>query len=330
MSSAQIPSARTNVRSQRQRRERRFIPPFGDGTSPHSLSNLLDRTLASCRFAPFPERQLIGDRTYFLDAAEVGRPIEPRFEIAVNDVEALTKALDCRTDELVVGLSVRNRHLRRYESLNQWDLSSLPSGAWSPPTGKLDTVQSGRDIDFVLALRVASDRRNLRRRGLGNGKVLSRNEFSVKEQIDTVTFPFRWAEFGGNSGYPEELLWMIEWHDLGDGDDRYGLPVSEVLTVLVNKKAEAPLTAMNGTPGAGDFAWRMLAAEITTQIWADVLTHTEEPPDESDRESLAGQVFAHLAGVIERPYTEIVNLGAQDDSLSDLRSSIAQLFKVVG
>lgn len=324
-----MPPARANAPSQRQRRERRFIPPFGDGTSPHSLSNLLDRTFASCRFAPFPDRQLANEHTCFLDADEVGQPINPRFEIVVDDVEALTKALDCRADDLVVGLSVRNRHLRRYEALNQWDLSSLPSGAWSPPPPSIDTVQSGRDVDFVLALRVASNQRNLRSRGLGNGKVLSRKEFSVREQIDTVTFPFRWAEFGGSTGYPEELLWTIEWHDVGDSDDPYRLPVSEVLTVLVNKKAEVPLTLMNEAPGANDFAWRMLAAEVTTQIWVDVLVHTEEPPDENDRESLAGQVFARLARVSEKPYVEIMNLAGQDDSLSELRSWITQLFKVV-
>ena len=330
MTSGHMPSATTNTRSQGQRRERRFIPPFGDGTSPHSLSNLLDRTLASCRFAPFPESQLVSDHTYFLDTEEMGRPIDPRFEIVVDEVESLTKALDCRTDDLVVGLSVRNRHLRRYEALHQWELSSLPSGSYSPPPGNLDVVQSGRDMDFVLALRVASNRRNLRRRGLGNGKVLSRKEFSVKEQIDTITFPFRWAEFGGNTGYPEELLWKIEWHDAGDSDDLYRLPVNEVLTVLVNKKAEMPLTAMNEVTSASDLAWRMLAAEITTQIWADVLTHTDEPPDIGDRESLAGQVFTHLASVSEKPYTEIMDLATQDDSLSELRSCIAQLLKVVG
>ena len=40
-------------RTNHQRKERRAIPPFGDGTDPNTISNILDNILSQCRFAPF-------------------------------------------------------------------------------------------------------------------------------------------------------------------------------------------------------------------------------------------------------------------------------------
>ena len=39
-----------------------------------------------------------------------------------------------------------------------------------------------------------------------------------------------------------------------------------MLTVLVNEKAREPLSLIGGVQGANDMAWKMLAADITTQI----------------------------------------------------------------
>ena len=60
--------------------------------------------------------------------------------------------------------------------------------------------------------------------------------------------------------------------------------VDQVLTVLVNERAEEPLRLVGGTHGANDIAWKMLAADITTQIWADVLAKYEGEPKEEDTE----------------------------------------------
>ena len=73
----------------------------------------------------------------------------------------------------------------------------------------------------------------------------------------------------------------------------------------------------------------MLTADITTQIWADVLSKTDYEPDEDDTETLVGQVFARLSRVGDMPYTEIRRLVERDDSLTELRNLVAKILKVV-
>ena len=313
---------------QRRRRERRAIPPYGDGSSPNAISNVLDRLLARSQFAPFKNVGLGDQDTYFLSHDEVHHSIKPRFEIVVHDISELTTLLGVHEEDLELGLSVRIPRLRRYTVLNHWKLDDVPPDPWSPDQAKLEGLQCGRGMDFVLAMRVVTDRSDLAHHGLGKGKVLCRKIFSVKEKMDSLSFPFQWAEFGGDTGYPDEALWVIEWKD-SDNEDRFNRPVHEVLTVVVNKKAEGPLNAMGDAQGASDLAWRMLAADITTQIYADVLSKIEYEPDETDTETLEGQVFARLSRVGNIPYTEIKGLVERDDSLTELRNIVAMTLNLV-
>ncbi len=308
------------------RRERRLIPPFGDGSNPNRLANLLDRTLSRCMFAPFADLQLMEDDC-ILDVSDNNRLIEPRFKLAIEDADELTHMLGCNLSDLALSLSARSRHLRRYEQLHEWPMSVLPDSVWSPTADQLKPLQTGRGMDFVLAIRVFSSNDRLARQGMSVGKALARKEFSIKEPTDSSTFPFEWVEFGGSTGYPEELLWTIKWHDADA--DAYDRPVNEALTVLANSKAEEKLSAMDAASGASGLAWRMLAAEITVQIWTDVLANTEEEPDEQDNETLVGQTFMRLASVNGKSYAEIKGLAKQEDSLSELRGLVYQLLKVV-
>ena len=313
---------------QRQRRERRAIPPFGDGTSPNAISNILDRILARCRFVPFGNMKFRDQSTYFLSYDDAHRSVEPQFQFVVDHVNELTSRLGVHEDDMELGLSARSPRLRRYAVLERWSIDSVPPDPWSPDPAKLEGLQSGRGMDFVLGMRVATGRKDLEKKGLGRGKVLCRKVFSVKESIDTLTFPFRWADFGGSTGYPDEALWAIEWN-YAENDAQFERPVAEVLTVVVNKKAERPLSSMGEVHGSSDLAWRMLAADITTQIWTDVLSKTDYEPDEDDTETLVGQVFARLSQVGNIPYTEIRNLVERNDSLIELRSLVAKTLKVV-
>ena len=315
-------------RIQRGRRERRSIPPYGDGTSPNAISNILDRLLARCRFAPFEHVGFADQDTHFLSYDEAHSPINPRFDIVVDPLDELTSRLAVHEDDLELGLSARSPRLRRYVALQRWSLNDVPPESWSPDQAQLERLQCGKGMDFVLAMRVVSGRKDLEHHGLGKGKVLCRKVFSVKESADTLTFPFRWAEFGGDNGYPDEALWVIEWRD-SDDDHQFERPVHEVLSVVVNLKAEVPLNEMGSTQGASDLAWRMLAADITTQICADVLSKIDYEPDENDKETLAGQVFARLSRVGNVPYTDIKGLVERDDSLTELRNMVAKILKVV-
>ena len=312
------------------RRERRYIPPFGDGSNPNALSNVLDGMLSSCRYAPFPDSKLT-DETTLLDITTLACPIEPRFELMIEGVNELSNLLKCQSSDLAVSVSARSPYLRRYELLGSWKLGDLPDGVWRPPAHRLERMQSGRGMDFIVALRVVADRGSLRRQGMDAGKVLARREFSVREETDALSFPFDWVEFGGDTGIPDELLWKIEWMSPVEDEDTYNRPVNEALTVWVNAKAEAKLNALGAVRGSGDLAWKMLASEIVTQIWSDVLRNVAEEPDVSDRETLAGQVFARLSSASGKPYSEIKRMADLEDgdSLSELRGLIAQLLRVV-
>ena len=305
-----------------------MIPPFGDGTDPNALSNLLDSLLDNCRFTPFAGRKLDHSDTYFLSSEETQKVIKPQFEIVVDGMDELNNRLPLSPDDLTLGLSVRSPHLRKYVILERWDIDSIPGGPWSPDSAKLEGLQTGRGMDFIFVIQVAKTRRQLAAQGLSRGKVLCRKVFSIKESIESFTFPFEWVDFGGATGYPEEALWVIEWSYPDDGG-RFERPVNEVLTVFGNKKAESSLATMGDFLGAHDLAWRMLAADITTQIWADVLANTDLEPEANDTDTLAGQVFARLSGVSGRPYAEIKGLAKQDDSRNDLRNLVARIFRVV-
>ena len=92
----------TEIKNQvmRRRKERRAIPPFGDGTHPNRVSNLLDNALAPCRFAPFPDSGFVSGEPYYLDSEEQGLDIEPRFRIGLDRVGELISAIGARKDDL--------------------------------------------------------------------------------------------------------------------------------------------------------------------------------------------------------------------------------------
>lgn len=318
--------ARGQIRGRR--RERRAIPPFGDGTHPNRVSNLLDNALAQSKFAPFPESGFVSDQPYYLNPQEVVLGVEPRFQIALDRVNELISTLGVHEDDLKLSLSVRNRHLMRYEVLEEWDLSAIPTKPWSPDPDSLRSFQSHRDLSFILAMRVVADRPELREIGLDPGKVLSRKEFNVKESVVSSSFPFEWRRFGEDTDYPEETLWVINWKV--DADDRpYDRPVDEVLTVWVNSKAEGALLKMGGVAGSRNLAWKMLAAEITTEIWWEVVSKVEGVPQNEDDSTLVGQVFSRLSMASGMDYEEIHDLGNDERGREELRKLISTILKVV-
>ena len=322
-------TTRIEARVMRRRKERRAIPPFGDGTHPNRVSNLLDSALAACRFSPFPESGFVSDGPYYLNSQEVDLKVEPRFQIALDRVDELVSALGTREDDLRLSLSVRSRHLMRYEVLEEWDLSTIPAKAWSPGLGSLRPLQSHRDMSFILALRVVADRPALRKNGLDPGKVLCRKEFNVREPVISSNFPFEWVQFGKETGYPEEMLWVVKWKVDAADESPYDRPVDEVLTVWGNSKAEAALLKMGGVAGSRNLAWKMLAAEITTEIWWEVISTIEEPPSNADDSTLAGQVFSRLSMESGKHYEEIHELRNEEDGRLELRKLISAVVKVV-
>ena len=311
----------------RRRVERRLLPPFGDGLKPNQLSNRLDGLLEGCRFCPF-SREPTTEPSYYLEPAETERLIKPLFVFTVDSVaDKVLPSLELEESQLELAVSARNRRLKRYKCLGRWNLAERPK-QWSPGPEALDEMQTGGGMEFILAIRIPAYDRKLAERGLGPGKVLCRREFAVRQRIDAVTFPFSWREFGGDTGYPRELLWAIKWEEGATGDDRYSRPISEALTVYMNKAAEEGLNALNAVPGQRDLVWKMLAAEIFVQIWSEVLRGTLDDPGPADTETLAGQVFDRLARASGRSYGDLRDL-VREDGLLELRSHVATVVGVV-
>ena len=312
----------------RRRKERRAIPPFGDGKHPNRVSNLLDRVLAECRFAPFPHSGFVKDEPYFLSSEELDLELEPRFQFELERLDELVSAIGAGKAALMMSLSVRSRHLMRYEVLGEWDLSSIPH-SWSPNPVGLRPFQTHRDTSFILALRVGADEPDLRENGLDAGKVVCRKEFHVRESVITTSFPFEWRKFEEETGFPEEMLWVVKWTIDEQGERAYDRPVDEVLTVWVNSKANAPLLKLDGISGARNLAWKMLAAEIATEIWWEVIANIVEPPKQADASTLAGQVFGRLWQESGRSYDEIHDLRKDEEGRLELRKLISTILKVV-
>ena len=293
------------------------------------MSNLLDRILAPCRFAPFPKTDFVSGEPYYLESEDADLEIEPRFEIALDRVDELVNALGARENDLRLSLSARSRHLMRYEVLKEWDLSAIPSKPWRPNLGSLHTLQTHRDLSFILAMRVVADRPALRKNGLEPGKVLCRKEFKVREPVIASNFPFEWRKFGEETDYPEEMLWVVHWKVDAADESPYAHPVDEVLTVWGNSNAQAALLKMEGVAGSRNLAWKMLAAEITTEIWWKVISTIEEPPTNDDNSTLAGQIFTRLAMASGRQYDDIHGFRDDEDGRVELRKLISAIIKVV-
>ena len=306
------------------RRERRTIPPFGDGSNPSQVSQAISNSLGPCRFAPFPDRPFIDGRSYALEASEYDRDIEPRFELPITNIRNLASIVGAASGDLCLSVSARARHLKRYLPLQEWSLDAVP-GTWCPEPTLLKDLQGHRDISFILAVRVVSDTPHLSKNGLEKGKVLSRREFAVKRPMDS-SFPFKWVDFS-ETAYPDEMLWVISWEE----EDRdYNLPVNDILTVLVNKKADEALAKSAEVKQGRNIAWKMLASEITTEIWCEALTDIQDIPSEDDYETLAGQIFARISSVSGKSYPEILGLmDDEQDGRAKIRGLVSQLIKVV-
>lgn len=303
-----------------------MLPPFGDGASPNSLSSLLDNVLEGCGFAPFAG-PLTTDPSYYLEPAEADNSLNPKFSFTVSRIDEVASRLPVSEDQMEIVVSARSRRLKRYFPLGRWSLPDAPA-RWSPESQDLAALPPGGDTDFIVAIRIVADGPALSADGLGPGKVLCRREFAVRRRVDAVAFPFSWREFGADTEYPPELLWAIRWKDADTDADRFARPIDDVLTVYMNKAAEPRLVAMNAAAGKGDLAWRMLASEIMTLIWSEVLKGTWSTPDPTDQETLAGQVYARLAKASGKAYDDLPAM-AEEHGLLELRSHIAKILGVV-
>ena len=307
------------------RRERRPIPPFGDGSNPGQVSQAIGSALDSCRFAPFPDRPLTSDKTYILGSYECDQDIDPRFELKIDNLDTLALSVGSTSEDLCLSISARTRHLKRYLPLGEWSLDKVPE-KWHPNQQLLKRMQTRSDISFIVAIRVVRDNPDLRKNGLEPGKVLSRREFVIRRPVDS-SFPFEWIDFE-ETDYPNEMLWVIKWKD--PDNHAYDIPVEEILTVWVNKKAEEPLLKIGEVASGRNIGWKMLAAEITTEIWHEVLSKIENEPDRDDNESLAGQVFSKMAHQSGRSYAELLDLAKEEDEgRTELRGFISEIIKVV-
>ena len=125
------------------------------------------------------------------------------------------------------------------------------------------------------------------------------------------------------------MLWTIKWKDDDPGERAYDRPVDEVLVVWGNSKAMATLSKIGGLAGSRSLAWKMLAAEIITEIWWEVISAIEELPSTSDYGTLAGQAFSRLSMVSGNSYEEIHGLRYDEDGRLELRKLISTIVKVV-
>ena len=125
------------------------------------------------------------------------------------------------------------------------------------------------------------------------------------------------------------MLWVVNWKVDPADESAYDRPVNEVLTVWGNSKAEEALLKMGGVAGSRNLAWKMLAAEVTTEIWWEVISKIEEPPSNDDDSTLAGQVFSRLSMASGTYYEEIHGLRNDEYGREELRKLISTIIKVV-
>ena len=322
----------SNLKVARRHREHRMLSPFGDGTHPYRVANLLNNTLASCEFMPFADGKFSSETTHYLLASDSDRDVEPSFKFVLDNLDEMAKSINADKTDLSLIVSARNNYLKRYKPIGEWNLDEVPSGHWSPKPAKLESLQSHRTMSFIIAVRVSNSTPKLQDNGLDYGKVLCRREFHVREPSDFgASFPFEWGKFGPPTDYPAELLWAIEWLDSEGDDNPYKRPVKEALLVRGNTRVEEILSDMNRVRGARGLAWKAIASEIITDIWATVINNCQDdPPEEgSDDDTLAGQVFRRISTEANMPYEDIPTLLEGAPDYTAIRKIVAKAIKVV-
>ncbi len=173
---------------QHHRRERRTISHSGDDANPNPVSQPLGSALQSCRFAPYPDVPLSGDRIFFLKAREHERDLRPRLALSIENGDDLALSVGATTSDLWLSVSARSRHLKRHLPIKEWRLDSVPD-VWHPAPQELRSLQSLSELCFIVTIRVDAARPELKRRGLDRAQVLSRREFLVKKPTKSSSFP---------------------------------------------------------------------------------------------------------------------------------------------
>ena len=321
----------TTSRTSRKHRERRVIPPFGDGSRPHHMENLLNGVLAKCRFMPFKGGVFSAEPAYQMIASEIGMDIEPSFDLNLDRADEFISELGAKKDDLSLVVSARSGALKKYQALGQWTLDEVPPNPWSPKSEKLQSLQAYRTLDFIIAIRVRTNHAGLQKNGLEFGKILCRREFTVREPQDSgISFPFEWSEFGSGSRYPSEMLWAIHWLEPDEDRNPCHQPVKDALVVYGNKKVERALINLSAVSGARNLIWRTLACEIVSNIWETVIAKCiDELPDPDDDATLAGQVFGRIAQEEDISYDEIPDLLSEDRDNIRIRELVSRILKVV-
>ena len=259
------------TKTARRHRERRVLSPYGDGTQPHRVANLLNNTLTQCEFKPFPNIKFLNEDNYYLLASDSNMDIEPSFKLTLNQLDEMTKSVGANKGDLSLIVSARSSHLKRYQPIGQWKLNEAPTDPWSPSPEKLRGVQAHRSMSFIIAIRVSNSTPELQANGLDLGKVLCRREFHAREPNEAgASFPFEWFEFGPPTDYPNELLWAIEWYGADGDDNPYKRSVKDALMVRGNTKVEKRLVDMDRVPSARGLVWKTIASEIIVDIWEKV------------------------------------------------------------
>lgn len=301
------------------RRLVRPLPPFPT----------TDAALESIGFAPDDDMQLeSGKEVYFLPSELLSEGINPRLGISIDagQIETAT-GISVDTAELVI--SLRNVASRNYQAVARWPIKNIPDTWRYDPTSQRRII-SHEGFDLVVTVCLSDSLQKQQNKPYRRGSVLARKTFSVKPEVDAVSFPIKLVDFGNDAlfkNWPEETLWVVDYFD---PEPDFNKSVESVLQVLLNKRAEEKLRVLTVGSSAGAILMKVMAAEFFLEIAVFALQAPETESDVDKEESemgLRSQVLASLSESSGRSSDELISW-AEGPNHGRLRAEVQRMFGI--
>ena len=235
-----------------------------------------DQALANVRLRLSAGEEPTAETVRHIESVAEWDRLSPELFIHV-DTPTLAADTKLKPNDILISVIVRDRELSRFEVVQSWPLSSLPSDSWSLDQALQRFSRSVR-LDVIVVATPNVSKANGKSASMPAAAILATKAFKIRTPRYALDFPFRIVEPKEmeQQGLDANTVCYVHWR----GQDVQRAP-SDLLEVWLNKEFEDKFTVISRTRpvAAADYIGRSIAAHVYAEILANVL-NSEEDSDE--------------------------------------------------
>ena len=202
--------------------------------------------------------------------------LKPEFHFDV-DLAVVEEETGLGRQDILMSVLVRDPSLQAVWVAQSWTLEEIPA-TWNLPNEILDRLGWQRNITLEVIL---SPRQHLDAESQiahSPGDVVARRAFVIRINDSGEDFPIQEVspEYFLERGFPKRTVWIIDWS--GVDQDVLDGPVSEALTVILNRDECERLLRLSSGNTLGNALWASWSSEILTEICVVALENADEAP----------------------------------------------------